>query len=118
MNRVEIVLLERGERTRRRALNSPLKQGSAETVKYFVDFTPWGASESFPVSSPVITVLDQDGENVTSTIYSAADAAVIASVEIEFTLSAMTAGDKYRVFIRGTINSLVGECWTFIDGEL
>lgn len=118
MNRVEIKLEERGEYTRRRALNSPLKQGSSETVKYFANFDVWGASESLPVSTPVITVLDQDNQDVTTTIFSADDATVVSSTEVEFTLSSMTAGDRYRVFIKGTINSLVGEAWTFIDGEL
>ena len=198
MNRVEIKLLERGAMSRRRALNSPLKQGEAETVMYFADFTPWGASSSYPVGTPVITVLDQDDEDVThgnqvataviadggtsyevgdiltitdpassgdATVkvltvnagviltielvdvgydYSAgtrdttghtADAtvlitvtptkmvvklstAVVSDVEIQFTLTNFVVGDRFRVFVKGTINSLVGECWTFIDGEL
>ena len=117
MNRVEIKLLERGVRTRRRALNSPLKQGQSETVSYFVDFTPWGASQSLPVSTPVVLVLDQDLTDVTATVFSADDAAIIDNVEVQFTLSAFTIGDKYRVFIKGTIDSLIGECWTYIDGE-
>ena len=117
MNRVEIVLLERGERTRRRALNSPLGQGSAETVKYFVDFQPWGASDSLPVSSPVVTILDQDNVDVTGTLCSGGGA-VVSDYEIEFTVTAVSTGDRYRVFVKGTIDSLIGECWTFLDGEL
>jgi hypothetical protein len=117
MNRVEILLLERGERVRRRALNSPLSQGKNETVKYFVNFDVWGATAALPVSSPVVTVLDQDNSDVTATIFSADDATVVDDTEVEFTLSAITTGDKYRVFIKGTINSLIGEAWTYIHGE-
>ena len=117
MNRVEIRLLERGERTRRRALNSPLGHGSSETVKYFVDFQPWGASDSLPVSSPVIKILDQDDEDVTSTLC-VGGGTVVSDYEVEFTITSISAGDRYRVFVKGTIDSLVGECWTFLDGEL
>lgn len=117
MNRVEIKLLERGERTRRRALNSPLRQGSSETVKYFVDFRPWGASDSLPCSSPGITILDEDDTDVTSTLC-AAGGAVVSNYEVEFTITAVSAQKRYRCFVKATINSLIGECWTFIDGEL
>jgi hypothetical protein len=115
MNRVEIQLLERGERTRRRALNSPLEQGSGETVKYFVDFAPWGAGATYPVSSGTVTILDQDNTDVTATL-SAGGASEVGDTEVEFTITAVTAGDRYRVFVKGTINSLIGECWTYLDG--
>ena len=198
MNRVEIRVAERGTRTRRRALNSPLRQGVAETVRYFVNLTPWGASVSYPVSTPVITILDQDSEDVThggqvvtavitdggtsyevndiltitdsgssgdatvkvltvnagviltielvdvgydytagvkNTTGHTADATVtitvadakiqvratgsiVSSVEIQFDLANFVSGNRYRVYIKGTINSLVGECWLYIDGEL
>lgn len=118
MNRVEITILTRGKQSRRRGLNSPLKQGVSETVQYFVDFTNWGASSALPVSTPVVTVLDQDDTDVTATIFSADDATVVTSVEVEFTLSALVVNNRYRVFIKGTIDSLVGECWTYLDGEL
>jgi hypothetical protein len=117
MNRVEIILLERGERTRRRALNSPLKQGSSETVKYFVNFEPWGASDSLPCSSPVITVLDEDDTDVTATLCSGGGS-VVDNYEVEFTVTSVAAQKKYRVFVKATINSLIGECWTYLDGEL
>jgi hypothetical protein len=199
MNRVEIKLLERGDFSRRRALNSPLKQGASETVQYYVDFTPWGASDTYPVSLPVLKVLNQDNSDVThdglvltavvadgGTNYEVGDIltitdtgssgdatltvltvdsgviltaaittagfdytagvkattghtedatftitvsssdqlvdrnsiSVVGDVEVQFTLSNFVAGDRYRVFIKGTINSLVGECWSYIDGEL
>lgn len=117
MNRVQIKLLERGERTRRRALNSPLKQGSGETVKYYVDFQPWGASESLPCSSPVVTILDEDDTDVTSTLC-AGGGSVVSNYEVEFTVTSVSAQKRYRCFVKCTINSLIGECWTFIDGEL
>ena len=201
MNRVEIILLERETVSRRRALNSPLYQGSSELVQYFADFTPWGASVSYPVSSPVLKVLDQDGNDVTygghvtavavnaggtgyavddvlaltesgssgdatvtvltvnagvvltvaltdpgynyttgskavtggtgnddctitvSTVSDAelvvkASPAIVNSVQIEFVLTNVIAGDRFRVFIKGTVNSLIEEAWVYIDGEL
>lgn len=117
MNRVEIKLLTRGQRVRRRALNSPLRQGSAETIKYFVDFQPWGASASLPASSPVVLITDEDSTDVTSALC-ASGGAVVSDYEIEFTITAVNPDKRYRVFVKGTVNSLVAECWTFLDGEL
>ena len=117
MNRVEIKLLVRGERTRRLAMNSPLKQGASETVKYFVDFQPWGASVSLPCSSPVVKILDEDDLDVTATLCSGGGA-VVSDYEIEFTITAIAAQKAYRVYVKSTINSLIGECWTKLVGEL
>lgn len=117
MNRVEIVLLPRGTRTRRRALNSPLKHGSSETVKYFVDFSPWGASDSLPCSTPVIKILDEDDTVVTSTLC-AGGGTVVDNYEVEMTVTSVAAQKRYRLFVKSTINSLIGECWTYVDGEL
>ena len=117
MNRVEIRLLTRGERVRRRALNSPLTQGSVETIKFFVDFQPWGASDSLPASSPVVLILDEDDTDVTSTLCSGGGA-VVSDYEVEFTVTAVSAGKRYRVFVKATVDSLVGQCWTFLDGEV
>ena len=117
MNRIEIQILTRGERVRRRALNSPLKQGSAETLEYYVDFQPWGASASLPASTPVILILDEDDNDVTSTLC-ASGGAIVTDYELEFTITAVSADKRYRVFVKATVNSLIGECWTFLDGEL
>lgn len=120
MNRVEIKLLERTKVSRRRALNSPLKQGTEETVQYFADFAPWGANVSFAVISPVVTVLNQDDIDVTEGAYDVWQAAStsVVNTEIQFTLENFIAGDRYRVFIKCTIRGHVQECWTYIDGEL
>jgi hypothetical protein len=202
MNRVEILLLERGERSRRLALNSPLSQGTGETVKYFANFDVWGASDSYPISSPVIKVLDEKNEDVTygnhvatavvnaggagyavddvltitdagssgdATVtvtevnagavvtvsittagynYTAgtkatvkvagggddnctlditvtdaelvvkASPTVVNSTEIEFILSNVLQYRRYTVYIKGTINSLIGEAMVVIFGEL
>ena len=117
MNRIEIKLLTRGKRVRRRALNSPLRQGSAETLKYFVDFQPWGASVALPASTPVILILDEDDNDVTSTL-NAGGGAVVSSYEVEFTITAVSPDKRYRVFMKATVDSLIAECWTFLDGEL
>lgn len=199
MNRVKIDIMERGERSRRQAKNSPLKQGVNEIVKYYVDFSVWGAAEATPVSLPVIKILDQDGADVThdgavltavvadgGTLYEVGDVltvtdsgssgtatltvltvdtgviltaavttagfdytagvkattghtedatftitvsssaqlvvrdtiAVVSSVEVEFSLANFVLSNRYRVFVQGTIDSLIGECWVAIDGEL
>lgn len=98
-------------------MNSPLKHGSAETIKYFVDFQPWGASDALPCSSPVVTILDEDDTDVTSTLCSGGGS-VVSNYEVEFTITSVSAQKRYRCFVKATINSLIGECWTFIDGEL
>ena len=117
MNRIEIVILTRGDRVRRRALNSPLRQGAAETLKYFVDFQPWGASDSNVASTPVIVILDEDDTVVTSTLCSGGGA-IVSDYEVEFTITAVSPDKRYRVYIKATVDSLVGECWTYLDGEL
>lgn len=117
MNRVEIILLVRGERTRRRALNSPIRQGASETVKYFVDWQPWGASDSLPCSSPVIKILDEDDTDVTATLCSGGGT-VVDNFEVEFVVTSVAAQKKYRIFVKSTINSLIGECFTILEGEL
>ena len=116
MNRIEIRILTRGQRVRRRALNSPLRQGTAETLDYYVDFQPWGASDALPASVPIVLILDEDDNDVTSTLCS--NAAIVSNYEVQFQLTSVGAGRRYRVFIKATVDSLVGECWTFLDGEI
>ena len=67
MNRVQLKLLDRGTdgEVKREALNSPIQQGTGETIKYYVDFSGWGASSSVPIEpttpAPDVTVLlDKD----------------------------------------------------------
>jgi hypothetical protein len=117
MNRVQIKLRERIEQSARRATNSPLKQGSSETVTYYVDFSEWGASATYAVTSPVVTILDSNDDDVTSTL-SAGGGSVVSDVEVQFDITSVTAGERYRVFVKGTSNSRIQECWCYIDGEL
>jgi hypothetical protein len=117
MDRVKVKLRSRQEQTIRKAANSPLKQGSNETVTYYVDFAEWGASVDNIVSSPVVTILDDDDTDVTSTLC-AAGGSVVASVEVEFTITEVVVGAYYRVFVRGTSNSRIEECWFHLQGEL
>lgn len=117
MNRIEIRILTRGARVRRRALNSPLRQGSAETLDYFVDFRPWGASIALPASTPVIKITDEDDVDVTATLCSGGGA-IVSSYEVQFAITAVGASKRYRIFVKATVDSLIGECWTFLDGEL
>ncbi len=200
VNRVQIQLLEKGQVTRREALNSPLKQGASELTRYFADFDVWGASASFPVSAPVLKVLNQDDEDVTYgghvvlvvvndggtgyeeddvltlteagssgdatvtvvaapggvillvslttvgynyttgskdttgegnndatiTIATVTDAelivkasvTVVGDTQIQFDATNFVTGDRYRFYIKGTVDSLIGEAWIYVDGEL
>lgn len=116
MDRVQVKLRSRAEQSARQATNSPLKQGSSETVTYYADFAEWGATTGNPVTSPVITILDNEDTDVTSTLC-AGGGSVVASTEVQFDITSVTAGDRYRVFIKGTSNSRVQEAWFYLDGE-
>lgn len=116
-NRVELKLATRSTGVRREATNSPLSIGSNETVTFFVDFTNWGASASLPVSSPVITILDKYDTDVTSTLCSGGGS-VVSSIEVQFVITAAVRYQRYRVFVKGTIDSDVQECWAYLDCRL
>jgi hypothetical protein len=119
MNRVKLLLTPRGEDgiSRREATNSPLAQGTAETIKYYVDFTDWGASSSAPCTTPVVTVLlSKDDTDKTSTIHSADDATVVSDVEVEFTLSAFGRYQAYMVYVKTTIGSEIVEAFCQMEG--
>lgn len=115
-NRVELKLRERGDVVRREATNSPLKIGSGETIDFFVDFTDWGASSSLPVTTPVVTILDRKGTDVTSTLCSGGGS-VVTDTEVQFTITGATQYQRYRVFVKGTVDSDIIECWTYLDCE-
>lgn len=120
MNRVQLKLLDRGSdgEVQREATNSPLSQGTAETIKYYVDFTGWGASSDNNPGTLVVTVLlDKDDSDVTSTIFAADDAAVVSDVEVEFTLTAFSRYKTYRVYVKATIGSEIGEMFCVIRGK-
>lgn len=119
MNRVKLILEPRGEDgvVKREVLNSPLEQGTGETVKYYVDFADWGASESNPCTSPTVTVLlNRDESDVTTTIHAADDATVVSNTEVEFTLAAFSRYKTYTVYVKATSNSLIEECYVQIRG--
>lgn len=116
MDRVQIKLRSRADQSVRQATNSPLKQGSSETVTYYVDFASWGASATYPVTSPVVTILDQDSTDVTSTLCSGGGS-VVDDTEVQFDVTSVTAGDRYRMFVKGTSNSRTQECWCYLQGE-
>jgi hypothetical protein len=118
MNRVKLILEPRGEdgQVRREALNSPIQQGTQETIKYYFDFSGWGASSSNPCTTPVVTVLGRYDSDDTATIFSADDATVVSNVEVEFTLSAFSRYKWYRVYVKTTIGSEIGEAFCQMEG--
>lgn len=117
-NRLEIKLRPRGDFTRREATNSPLKLGTGETVTAFVDFTDWGASASSPISSPVLTILDQDDNDVSATVSTGIGGAqIVNSVQYEFPLGNGTQYDRYRVFIQVALGGNTVEPWCYVDVE-
>jgi hypothetical protein len=99
-------LRSRGNYVRREATNT-----------FFVDFTLWGASSAAAITSPTVTILDQDDNDVSATL-NAGGASVVDSVQAQFDITSVTQYDRYRVFVKVTIDSDVVECWCYLDGDL
>ena len=124
MNRVQLKLEPRGTGgvVKREALNSPLQQGTGETVKYYMDFSGWGASSDTAICAsdpaPDVTVLlAKDDTDLTSTIHTADDATVVSSVELEFTLTAMVRHKSYIVYVKIGIGDEVAEAFAVIRSQ-
>lgn len=113
--RVQLELRPRSQGVRREITNNPLRQGTAETVTYYADFTDWGASASAAVTSPVVLILDHRDVDKTSTLCSGGGS-VVNNVEIEFVITSVTQYERYRIFVKGTIDGDIVECWAYLDG--
>lgn len=114
--RVELILRNRDVASGREVANSPQTQGINETVVFFADFSTWGATDSSPCTSPVITCLDEDDTDVTSTLCTGGGT-VVANVQVQFTITGVTAGKHYRIFVKATIDSSIFETMLRLDGE-
>ena len=91
---------------------SPIHQGEDEQIAYALTTTPWGSSPS----SPVVTIKDADGEDVTST-YASGSASVSGDVITTPTILDLVDGAQYRLEIKFTVSGNVEEAWSDLYGE-
>jgi len=98
--------------TSRRIIESPIHQGEDEEITYALTTTPW---ESDP-SSPVVTIKDADGEDVTAD-YTDGSASASGDVITTPTILDLVAGTQYRLEIQFTVDGNVEEAWADLRGE-
>jgi len=101
---------------RRQSLDSPITQGIEETKAYYVDFEIWGASDSLPVTTPTIVVLNADDTDVTAT-HCSGGGSVTNSTQVYFTLTAFAAKQKYTVKVKGTWGGSTMATFVKVTGE-
>ena len=100
----------------REILESPIVQGANETKQYYIDFVTWGASDAAPVTTPDVTVYDQDDVDVTTTVCSAGGS-VVSDTLVYFILTALVAGNEYKVLVEGVYSSQTYETYFTVEGE-
>lgn len=96
----------------REFIESPLRQGKDEQIAYTLTTTPWGSSPS----SPVVTIYDQTGTDVSTTNLSGSASAAGDVVTTPKVIS-LTAGKRYRLEIKFTSGGNVFEVYGYILGE-
>lgn len=96
----------------RRITESPLYQGEDEQIAYTLTTTPWVSSPT----SPVITVKDADGDDVTTDVTSGSASASGDVITTPLVLD-LTAGAQYRLEIQFTVSGNVFEAWADLRGE-
>jgi len=95
--------------TTRKIIESPIYQGADETITYTLTTTPWGSSPT----APVLTVKNDAGADVTSTVAPSGSTTATGDVITLKPISGLTAGTRYRMEIRFTLGVSVFE--TFAD---
>jgi len=93
--------------TLREVNESPVYQGSNETISYAIDFADWGTP-----SSPACT-LWQGTTNVTSTNLSGS-ASVTGDIVTTPAVKTLTAGSEYVMKCVVTISGNTESCWLVI----
>ena len=96
----------------RRIVESPLYQGEDEQVVYILTTTPWASDPS----SPVVTIKDDDGEDVTAD-FTSGSASASGDVITTPTILDLVAGTQYRLEIKFTVDGNVLEAWADLRGE-
>lgn len=98
--------------TIREIKESPIYQGEDEQIAYTLTTTPFGSSPS----SPVVTIKDADGEDVTSD-YASGSASALGDVITTPTILDLVAKTQYRLEIKFTSSGNVLEAWADLRGE-
>jgi hypothetical protein len=94
-----------------------MPQGADETVTYTITTTNWGSS---PTSPSMVVKRDSDGTVVTSTIAPTGSISTSGDVLTLIPLTAMTAGERYRIEVKFTITGAGApfECFFYVDCEV
>lgn len=100
------------DKNSRRIIESPLYQGEDEEIAYTLTTTPFASDPS----SPVVTVKDADGEDVTAD-YTTGSASVAGDVITTPTILDLVADTQYRLEIKFTSGGNVLEAWAEMRGE-
>ena len=88
---------------------SPWEQGADEARDYTLDTAPWGGSPS----SPVVTVYDADGEDVSEYVLTGS-ASVSGDTITTPVVGGLAAGREYRLEIMFTVEGRVEEAYGYI----
>jgi len=96
----------------RRITESPLYQGEDERIAYTLTTTPWASDPT----SPVVTVKDSGGTDVTADVTSGS-ASVTGDVITTPIICDLTAAAQYRLEIKFTSADNVLEAWADLRGE-
>jgi len=103
------------DKSNRRIRESPIHQGEDEQLAYTLTIpTSWGADPS----SPVVTIKDVDGEDVTSD-YTSGSASASGAVITTPTILDLVDKVQYRLEVRFTVSGgNVEEAWGDLRGEM
>ena len=96
----------------RRIRESPLYQGADERLAYTLTTTPWVSAPT----SPVLTIKDSDGVDVTAT-YSTGSTTASGDVITLARIISLVAGAKYRMEVKWTVGSNVYKAWADLYGQ-
>lgn len=96
----------------RKFKESPLWQGEDESIAYDIDVSPWGSSPA----SPVVTVKDSAGADVTEDVCSGSATANSNTITTPV-ISGLTAGTTYRLEIQFTIDGNTLEVFGDLIGQ-
>jgi len=96
----------------RRIKESPLYQGVDERLIYTLTTTPWVAGPT----SPVLTIKDSTGADVTAT-YSTGSTTASGDIITTARIISLVAGAQYRFEIKWTVGSNVYETWADLYGQ-
>jgi hypothetical protein len=100
--------------TKREILESPLEQGTDESIIYSLTTTPWGSTPS-DVAVKVFSLSGNVKTDVTTTVMPTNTPTVLGDVISLSPLKLLTAGIVYRVEIKFTCSSNIFETYAYIN---